>query len=234
MSRSPTAQPEPQRVTAAEDASAPPPSGTPVAIPNHLSELKTLHVTALPDEAAAHADAIFLGPGEDTWPLFLDDFRRGEPRRRYVSTQRTLAGLPRGANVTLSRFVDARTAGNVEAGGRWYFGTPVKAVDAVRNTVTLADDGLMEIADKIVSELTIEWFFNIQLVGERVIEINPRISTVVYQEDLNLPWLGVKRALGELSDRAAVIWTGEDWVLAGEPPAEFDEVGSLSVRNGSR
>jgi hypothetical protein len=33
-----------------------------------------------------------------------------------------------------------------------------------------------------------------------VIEINPRISTVVYQDDLNLPWLGVKRALGEISD----------------------------------
>jgi hypothetical protein len=37
-------------------------------------------------------------------------------------------------------------------------------------------------------------------VGEHVIEINPRISTVVYQEDVNLPWLGVKRALGEISD----------------------------------
>jgi hypothetical protein len=32
-----------------------------------------------------------------------------------------------------------------------------------------------------------------------VIEINPRISTIVYQEDLNLPYLGVKHALGELS-----------------------------------
>ncbi len=53
-----------------------------------------LHVTSLPDEAAAHADAIFLGPGEDTWPRFLDDFRRGEPAGRYVSTERTLAGLP--------------------------------------------------------------------------------------------------------------------------------------------
>jgi hypothetical protein len=66
--------------------------------------------------------------------------------------------------------------------------------------VTLADDGLMEMADTIVRELQIEWFFNIQLVGEHVIEVNPRISTVVYQEDLNLPWLGVKRALGEISD----------------------------------
>src|SRR3954466_3553759 len=53
-----------------------------------------LHVTSLPDEAAAHADTIFLGPGEDTWPAFLADLRRGEPASRYQSTTRTLAGLP--------------------------------------------------------------------------------------------------------------------------------------------
>jgi hypothetical protein len=58
----------------------------------------------------------------------------------------------------------------------------------------------MEVADRLVAELAIEYFFNIQLVGEHVIEINPRISTVVYQEDLNLPYLGVKRALGEITD----------------------------------
>ena len=53
-----------------------------------------LHVTSLPDEAAAHADTIFLGPGEDTWPRFLSDFRRGRPEARYQSQTRTLAGLP--------------------------------------------------------------------------------------------------------------------------------------------
>jgi radical SAM superfamily enzyme YgiQ (UPF0313 family) len=54
-----------------------------------------LHVTALPDEAAAHADAIFLGPGEQTFPQFLADFRTGHPLRRYVSTvDRTLERLP--------------------------------------------------------------------------------------------------------------------------------------------
>ena len=66
--------------------------------------------------------------------------------------------------------------------------------------VTLDDPGLMELADRIVSGFAIEHFFNIQLVGDLVIEINPRISTVVYQEDLNLPYLGIKRALGEISD----------------------------------
>ncbi|HEX2615939.1 MAG TPA: cobalamin-dependent protein, partial [Flavobacteriales bacterium] len=30
-----------------------------------------LHVTSLPDEAAPHADSIFLGPGEHTFPQFL-------------------------------------------------------------------------------------------------------------------------------------------------------------------
>jgi radical SAM superfamily enzyme YgiQ (UPF0313 family) len=54
-----------------------------------------LHVTSLPEEAARHADTIFLGPGEDTWPQFLADFRRGEPKRAYRSKVRTLVGVPR-------------------------------------------------------------------------------------------------------------------------------------------
>lgn len=53
-----------------------------------------LHVTSLPEEAAAHADTIFLGPGEDTWPRFLADYSRGQPSRVYRSTVRTLDALP--------------------------------------------------------------------------------------------------------------------------------------------
>jgi len=54
-----------------------------------------LHVTSLPDEAAAHADAIFLGPGEQTFPQFLADFRRGAARRAYRSAAgRGLDRLP--------------------------------------------------------------------------------------------------------------------------------------------
>lgn len=54
-----------------------------------------LHVTSLPNEAARHADAIFLGPGEQTFPKFLEDFRRGSPQPVYISaTDRTLDRLP--------------------------------------------------------------------------------------------------------------------------------------------
>ena len=54
-----------------------------------------LHVTSLPDEAAPHADVVCLGPGEETFPAFLNDFRAGVPRPRYASTaSRSLETLP--------------------------------------------------------------------------------------------------------------------------------------------
>jgi carbamoyl-phosphate synthase large subunit len=97
-----------------------------------------------------------------------------------------------------------RTIDGIAVEGRVALGHP-KTREAMRAGLamyfeTLDDDGLMDIAGKIVAELHLDHFFNIQLVGERVIEINPRISTIVYQEDLNLPYLGVKHALGEISE----------------------------------
>ncbi|MGN6640424.1 MAG: B12-binding domain-containing radical SAM protein [Mucilaginibacter sp.] len=53
-----------------------------------------LHVTSLPFEAALHADTIFLGPGEDTFPQFLQDFRKGHPQKVYRSAIRTLVKVP--------------------------------------------------------------------------------------------------------------------------------------------
>ena len=53
-----------------------------------------LHVTALPGEATRHADTIFTGPGEDTWPRFLRDFRAGRPSPRYDSLERSLRQAP--------------------------------------------------------------------------------------------------------------------------------------------
>ncbi|MFY9935461.1 MAG: cobalamin-dependent protein, partial [Silvibacterium sp.] len=54
-----------------------------------------LHVTSLPGEAAIHADAVFLGPGEQTFPKFLQDFRAGQAERVYTSAAgRTLERVP--------------------------------------------------------------------------------------------------------------------------------------------
>ena len=53
-----------------------------------------LHVTSMPIEAAEHGDTIFIGPGEDTWPSFLADYRHGIAQKLYRSMTRSLAGMP--------------------------------------------------------------------------------------------------------------------------------------------
>ena len=53
-----------------------------------------LHVTSLPSEAAAHADSIFLGPGEETFPEFLNDFKNNQLKKIYRSSVRTLKQIP--------------------------------------------------------------------------------------------------------------------------------------------
>lgn len=53
-----------------------------------------LHVTALPDEAAQHADAVCSGPGEEIFPRLLVDLRAGRLQPRYVARARSLVGVP--------------------------------------------------------------------------------------------------------------------------------------------
>jgi len=121
-------------------------------------------------------EALELLPNEGGTELLVMELATGG--------ERTIDGIPDGRRIVLGH---PKTREAMRAGLAMYF-------------VTLEDEALMEVASRIVRELEIEWFFNIQLVGDAVIEVNPRISTVVYQEDLNLPWLGVKRALGEIAD----------------------------------
>jgi carbamoyl-phosphate synthase large subunit len=62
---------------------------------------------------------------------------------------------------------------------------------------------LVRVSGEICRTAGLDWFVNIQFKGDRLLEVNPRVSTFVYQEDFNLPYLGIKYALGEL-DREAV------------------------------
>ncbi len=49
-----------------------------------------IHVTLLPEEAQAHADAIVLNGAEGAWPRLLEDFRRGELKPRYEGLRRNV------------------------------------------------------------------------------------------------------------------------------------------------
>jgi carbamoyl-phosphate synthase large subunit len=113
--------------------------------------------------------------GDDDTPLLVMELASG--------LERTIDGIAAGGRILLGH---PKTRESMRAGLAMYF-------------ATLDDEWLMDVAAKIVETLSLDHFFNIQLVGNKVIEINPRISTIVYQEDLNLPWLGVRHALGEIS-----------------------------------
>ena len=114
--------------------------------------------------------------GDDETEVLVMELARGG--------ERTIDGVARDGQILLGL---PKTREQMRAGLAMYF-------------QTLDDDALMEVARRIAAALELDYFFNIQLVGDCVIEINPRISTVVYQEDLNLPYLGVKHALGEIGD----------------------------------
>jgi carbamoyl-phosphate synthase large subunit len=120
-------------------------------------------------------DVIALLPEEGGPDLLVMELAHGR--------ERTVDGIARSGQVLLAH---AKTRESMRAGLAMYF-------------ETLNDHWLVEVAQRIAGELGIDYFFNIQLVGDHVIEVNPRISTIVYQDDLNLPYLGVKAALGEIS-----------------------------------
>ena len=61
---------------------------------------------------------------------------------------------------------------------------------------------LVAVSRHVCRRLSLEWFVNIQFKGDYLLEVNPRVSTFVYQDDFILPYLGVKYALGELDGEA--------------------------------
>ena len=63
---------------------------------------------------------------------------------------------------------------------------------------TIDRPDLVELSRKVVLHLTLDYFQSIQWIGGKLLEINPRVSTFVYQEDFIIPYLGIKYALGEL------------------------------------
>ena len=120
-------------------------------------------------------EAVELLPAEGGPELLVMELATGP--------ERTVDGFADGTGIVLGH---AKTRENVRSGLAMYF-------------ETLDEPELMAQCELLIAGLGIEHFFNIQLIGPCFIEVNPRISTIVYQENFNLPWLGVKWALGLIS-----------------------------------
>ncbi|MFP4425935.1 MAG: B12-binding domain-containing radical SAM protein [Spirochaetaceae bacterium] len=46
-----------------------------------------IHPTVMPEEAAEHADTVFVGEAENSWPEFVREFEAGRPRAVYDSAE---------------------------------------------------------------------------------------------------------------------------------------------------
>jgi biotin carboxylase len=109
-------------------------------------------------------------------PLLVMELATGE--------EHTVDGICRGGRLVLGH---AKTREAMRAGLAMYF-------------ESAAQPELVAAARRLVAALELDWFVNVQFIGEHLLEINPRISTIVYQDDLNLPYLAVRHALGELDE----------------------------------
>src|SRR5579884_3522932 len=103
-------------------------------------------------------EAVELLP-EDGLDLLVMEF--------LTEPERTVDGIADGHGIVLQA---TRTRESVRCGLGMYF-------------VTLDAPELVEASERVVAEFGLEWFFSIQFMGEKVIEINPRISTMMIQED---------------------------------------------------
>jgi len=52
------------------------------------------HPTVLPDEALKYAHAVVIGQAYDSWPKCIEDFKRGELKRKYVDDHAAIKSLP--------------------------------------------------------------------------------------------------------------------------------------------
>ena len=87
--------------------------------------------------------------------------------------------------------------------------TTVKTVEQARWGVIvrgelIRDEGLVEQSRAIIKALSLSYCTNIQFIDDKLIEINPRVSTFIYQADLIAPYIAIKLALGEISEEEVV------------------------------
>jgi len=63
------------------------------------------------------------------------------------------------------------------------------------------NDEINKLVEDIISAVPLSYNVGLQFIGNKLIEINPRLSTFIYQNNLIEPYLAIKLCLGELDKR---------------------------------
>ena len=95
------------------------------------------HASAEPEEALEHADIVFIGESEDTWPQFLRDFQKGIHKRKYeADIPPPLKGIPAPDYSIINK---SFYAGYERKGLSRYFLKPVIPVQTARGCTNNCD-----------------------------------------------------------------------------------------------
>ena len=99
-----------------------------------------------------------------------------------------------------------RTADSLAFEGRELL-TTVKTVEQARWGVIVRGElvkhpEIVNQTQEILKAIPLSYCVNLQFIEDKLIEINPRVSTFIYQENLIAPYLAIKLALGELTEEA--------------------------------
>jgi carbamoyl-phosphate synthase large subunit len=83
--------------------------------------------------------------------------------------------------------------------------TTVKTVERARwgvivNGELVQDEDLINQTRAILKAIPLSYCVNIQFIAGKLIEINPRVSSFIYQDDFIPPYLAIKLALGEIDE----------------------------------
>jgi len=95
------------------------------------------------------------------------------------------------------------TTDTISLNGETLFAT-VKTVEQARWGVIVRGElvkrpDLIEQTHEILKAIPLNYCNNIQFIGDKLIEINPRVSSFIYQENMIAPYMAVKLLLGESS-----------------------------------
>jgi carbamoyl-phosphate synthase large subunit len=108
----------------------------------------------------------------------------------------------------LMEFIEGmeRTADSLAMEGRELL-TTIKTVEQARWGVIVRGElvqrpYLVDKTREILEAIPLSYCVNLQFIEEQLIEINPRVSTFIYQPNLIAPYLAIKLALGEVTEDA--------------------------------
>jgi len=75
--------------------------------------------------------------------------------------------------------------------------------------VQTTNQKLVESTEYIVKKMNLDWIVNLQFIGDYLIELNPRISTQMFTNKMNIPYLAIKLILGEITEDEIMKYSNE-------------------------